>query len=57
MTTARCARRRARGRSARLQLVAARAKLDYADRLVELREAEIDEAEVALAAARRPTSS
>ncbi|HEY2743171.1 MAG TPA: hypothetical protein VGL86_01055 [Polyangia bacterium] len=37
---------------ARIQLVAARAKLDYADRLVELREAKISEAEAAFAAAR-----
>lgn len=37
---------------ARAQLVASRAKLDYADRLVELREAKIAEAEANLAAAR-----
>jgi len=37
---------------ARAQLVAARAKLDYANRLVELREAKIAEAEANLAAAR-----
>jgi hypothetical protein len=37
---------------ARLKLIAARAKLDYADRLVELREAKIGEAEANLTAAK-----
>jgi hypothetical protein len=37
---------------ARGQLIAARAKLDYADRLVELREAKIDEADANLQAAK-----
>ncbi len=37
---------------ARDQVVAARAKLDYADRLVELREAKINEAEASVTAAR-----
>ena len=37
---------------ARWQLVAARAKLDYADKLVDLREAKISESEAAFAAAR-----
>ena len=38
---------------ARQELVAARAKLDYADRLVDLREAKIDEAEASVNAAAR----
>ncbi|MCU1282424.1 MAG: hypothetical protein JWM53_5970 [bacterium] len=38
--------------AAREQLIAARAKLDYADRLIELRDAKIDEAEANLNAAK-----
>ncbi len=38
--------------TARNQLIAARAKLDYADRLVELREAKVDEAEADVDAAK-----
>jgi hypothetical protein len=43
--------------AARAQVVAARAKVDYADRVIELREAKIDEADAQLAAARADVDS
>lgn len=42
---------------ARAQVVAARAKVDYADRVIELREAKIDEADAQLSAARADIDS